>query len=457
MFASTLFSRLSNSASQPLLPLSSPPSAAPPYTDITLPSSADASATLLALARQEAHLQSHIQYLLDVQSDRLLEGMGGEAQPTTPPLAPAKNNEPSSWPQKSAQREPPSLQAARTEIADAISSLASLKADSSSILSSALDSTTSSLSTITSLQRKKSALLSKISELETSPTSSSSIDGLAREEEALAREIYELENRLFEMKARQRVLRQRVREGRNREEARASSWRRSLEMVEREEREVLGRGAEVLTGAGVVWGKGKESVWDLPPTRRTLEMAGEFFTAEQEELRARLGDVGKEREALEDGGRVWEEVVGMVGDVEGLLEGEMRRLGGDGADEGERRGAVERVLTAIRGARESVEGKLRVAEKRGWKLLVVAVGAELEALVEGERVLRGVLGVVEGEERGGDVVGKDDRGKGLEGVRKLNGEEHESKTGMIDETDDDEPGPELLMSTQEEDVGHLRI
>ncbi|KAI4168505.1 MAG: hypothetical protein LQ348_007475, partial [Seirophora lacunosa] len=67
MFASTVLSRLTKSIPQPLLPISASASAStpPPYTDTLPPSSSDASATLLALARQEAHLQSHIQYLLD--------------------------------------------------------------------------------------------------------------------------------------------------------------------------------------------------------------------------------------------------------------------------------------------------------------------------------------------------------------------------------------------------------
>ncbi|KAL8644557.1 MAG: hypothetical protein Q9210_007197, partial [Variospora velana] len=216
MFASAVLSRLTKSTSQPLLPISTSASTAPPYTDTIPTSSSDASATLLALARQEAHLQSHIQYLLDVQSDRLIEGLG-ESQPLPKHQEDTSPNNASSHP-AAATEPPPSLQTTCHELSDAISALASLKTSAASIVSASLAAATAALSTITSIQSRKSALTAKIAELENSP-SSLSLDDLGREEEALGREIEEAENRLWEMKARRRVLRERVQEGRNRREA----------------------------------------------------------------------------------------------------------------------------------------------------------------------------------------------------------------------------------------------
>ncbi|KAI4097575.1 MAG: hypothetical protein LQ344_000308 [Seirophora lacunosa] len=465
MFASTVLSRLTKSIPQPLLPISASASAStpPPYTDTLPPSSSDASATLLALARQEAHLQSHIQYLLDVQSDRLIEGLTDTQPPThhSPPPEHRNTSLDHASPSSSLSSSPaaaaaPSLHTARHDLSASISALASLKASSASLLSASLAAATASLSAVTSIQTRRSALRAKIAALEASPASRS-LDELAREEEALGREIEEVEGRLFELKARRRVLRGKVQEGRNREEARVSSWRRSLELLEGEEGEVLsGRGvaASLLGGNGVVRGKGRDSVWDLKPERRTLEMVGEYYVSEREALLGRLEDVGKERGALEEGGRVWSEVVGVVGDVEGLLEREMGSLG-EGTEE-ERGQGMERVLHAMTQARETVQGKLTLAEEKGWKLLVVAVGAELEALVEGQAVLWGVAGGggdgdgarVRDEERRGE------RGQGLQDLRELG---DGGRKGMVEETDDDEPGPDLLMSTQDDEVGQLRI
>ncbi|KAL9599108.1 MAG: hypothetical protein Q9219_004066 [cf. Caloplaca sp. 3 TL-2023] len=273
MFSSTFLSRFKPS-DPPLLPLSSSPSLATPNIDTILPSPTDASATLLALARQGAYLQSHIQYLLDVQSDRLLEGLG-EAP------APRQTKKP----------------------------------------------TTSTTTT-------------------TTPRSS------------------------------------------------------RTQVVEK-----------------------------------------------------RLEGVEREIEALGEGRRVWGEVVRVVEDVETCLEAEMRGLGGQGGDGdgdggGEEGGSLDRVLAAMAQARGTVEGKMRVVEENGWKLLVVCVGAELEALREGERVLRGLLLVGEADGEGGEEVvafaGVNGRGRGHG-----HGQERAGTEETYDD-DDDEPGPELLISMQEE-------
>ncbi|KAI4279703.1 MAG: hypothetical protein L6R35_006041, partial [Caloplaca aegaea] len=384
MFASTVLSRLTKSTSQPLLPISASASAstAPPYTDAVRPSPSDASATLLALARQEAHLQSHIQYLLDVQSDRLIEGLG-EPQPSP------KHQQDNSPPPNNASSSS-SLQTTRHDLSAAISALASLKGSSVSILSASLAAATASLSAITSIQRRKSALTAKIAELlehyssppppPASSTSLSLVDDdhflgreeeeVREEEEALGREIEEAENRLWAMKARRRVLREKVQQGRNRREARVSSWRRSLELLGEEEEEVVRKdpaASSLFAREGK--GKGRESVWDLKPERRTLEMVREWYVSEQEGLAGRLEDVGKERDALEEGGKVWAEVVRVVGGVEALLEKEMNGLDNsssssseDGGEHERRRRrreeGMERVLKAMKDARESIEEKL---------------------------------------------------------------------------------------------------
>ncbi|KAL9026443.1 MAG: hypothetical protein Q9196_004898 [Gyalolechia fulgens] len=103
-----------------------------------------------------------------------------------------------------------------------------------------------------------------------------------------------------------------------------------------------------------------------------------------------------------------------------------------------------------------------MAEEKGWKLLVVCIGAEAEALAEGEALLRDVLGVGDGEDlemphgidgEDGAVAEGEPRGQGKEDRRVINGHGSEQGDGIIEETDDDEPGPELLLSTQEDELG----
>ncbi|KAL8826063.1 MAG: hypothetical protein Q9170_007547, partial [Blastenia crenularia] len=165
--------------------------------------------------------------------------------------------------------------------------------------------------------------------------------------------------------------------------------------------------------------------------------------------------------ALEEGGSVWEEVVEVVEGVERLLKREMRGLE-DEVDESRREEGMHRVLNAMKEARERAEEILRMVEEKGWKLFVVCIGAESEGLVEGEAVLRGVLGAEEQEaerELGRREVGNNGEkgGQGGEDVEQRNGHGPQFMDRMTEETDDDEPGPELLLSTQEDELGQLRI
>ncbi|KAL8849705.1 MAG: hypothetical protein Q9221_005315 [Calogaya cf. arnoldii] len=458
MFASTFLSRLTSSTPQPLLPASSSHSLPQtPYTDIPAPSPTDTTATLLALARQEAHLQSHIQYLLDVQSDRLLEGLGGTEDTASSKPRPSNPNtahDHHASSKAATTQTPPTLQGARRQIGKAISDLHALKQQNADIVAADLDRARDEGKRVTVIRTKRTRLEATIRELEAEPESLE-LDKLAIEEESLGHEIQGLENRLMELRARREDVRRRLQEGRNRREARVSSWRGSLEILAREEGEVVGRKLALVEGTGKGKGKGKEggkgeSVWDLPIKRRTLAMVGEFHERESEALKRRLEGVELESRALEEGGRVWEDVVGEVGMVERMLEGEMKGLAdsgnGDGSDGEERRiDGMKRVLKTMARVRETVGAKLKMAEEKGWNLLVVCVGAELEALMEGEEVLRSVLEVQGGSEHSQRDVGMD----GVNGSSRGAEQQMTGAKSMVEDTEDDEPGPELLLSTRE--------
>ncbi|KAI4250137.1 MAG: hypothetical protein L6R40_000309 [Gallowayella cf. fulva] len=224
MFASTFITRLTSSTPHPLLPVSSNPSLPAPNTDIPQrPSPTSTTAhTLLALTRQEAHLQSHIQYLLNVQSDRLLEGLGGDAAP-----APVVSPSPSSFREatpydnggRRSAKEKPSLRAARKGISDAIHGLHTLKTQTRDLVHDDFSATTISLNRVQALRVKKTKLEDTIRGLEASPDRRE-LEDLGKEDEVLGEKISGMEMQLEELRARQRSVRVKVQEGWNREEAR---------------------------------------------------------------------------------------------------------------------------------------------------------------------------------------------------------------------------------------------
>lgn len=377
-------------------------------------------------------------------------------------------------------KEKPSLRAARKGISDAIHGLHTLKTQTRDLVHDDFSATTISLNRVQALRVKKTKLEDTIRGLEASPDRRE-LEDLGKEDEVLGEKISGMEMQLEELRARQRSVRVKVQEGWNREEARLSSYRGTLEILGREEGEVLARAPAAAglrsLGRGEAEGEGgggRESVWDLPVKRRTLGMVEEFYGSEREAFRGRLDEIEIETRALEEGGGVWEDVVREVGGVERLLGREMRALAesddgvgdDDGKGEERRTEGMKRVLDAMAGARVKVQGKLKMAEEKGWKLLIVCVGAELEALLEGEQVLRGVMGTeravgeedldVYNREGGNGDGGKEiGGGTGSEDVRELG---PTMGKRLIEDTDDDEePGPELMLSRQEDETGGLGI
>ncbi|KAL9607459.1 MAG: hypothetical protein Q9167_007635 [Letrouitia subvulpina] len=136
---------------------------------------------------------------------------------------------------------------------------------------------------------------------------------------------------------------------------------------------------------------------------------------------------------------------------------------------------MEKVLKKMALARGKVEEGLKTAEEKGWNLLVVCIGAELEALMEGEGLLKGALGLDleldngDAAEEGrrdmndaahglgngnGDVelqsLGRTNGSQGTRDMEELNGVGEEE--GREEPYDDDEPGPELLFSKGDDEA-----
>ena len=292
------------------------------------------------------------------------------------------------------------------------------------------------------------------------------------EEQTLGREILELEERLQQMKNRQRYLLREIQALDNRTQAKLSSYQESLHLAEKEAREWLARPPSRLEKERGRGKKEDEGMWDLPKERRTLEMAKEWAQGEEEESRLRVEGCEKEKEALEKGGQVWRDVRGIVSDVEKSLRGEMslqasRKWSKDEEGETTERGAMTRILDNMEVARAKIERKLKLAEDREWRLLVCCIGAELEALIEGMDVLKGALDAAESHldhregysddfpgDRDGhlpsDTNGLDELRESMNGVS-TRGTRPTQRNPRRPENEDDEPGPELLISQSEDD------
>ena len=422
------------------------PIQASPY----MASSLQPNESLLALARQTSHLQEHIQTLLDAQSEGLLAGLGvqphenasvSSSRTPTPSASEAGSRTmyrpPAVLPVRQPKPKKIRLRAARRGISRAIADLSVVKANESQMLEAEVSNRNVAISSADRLSNKASALQSQVDTIESAPTSER-IAHLKGTENSLDSEIHVLETKLFEMKARQRHMLREISSLENSVQSQLSSYRNALQLAEQEAKEFLTRPPPELD-VSISRRKG-EGLWALPPQRRTLELAKNEWNEEQMVLESRKEDVMREKDALDDGGKVWDNVLREIGEVEALLQAEMKTS--KGAARAQQRGeGMKIVLSKMKDAQVYLGKQLEVAEEKRWTLLTACVGAELEALSEGQVVLEEALGPLESTTTQRERSDKNIEDSSI--FATLNGTER--PTGRFEDVDD-RPGSDLLVS-----------
>jgi hypothetical protein len=453
--------------------------------DYDIPNQPDA--VWLDLQRRERALQQDLQRLLDAQSLGLAAHLdGGEAPSTStatssgdarsetsdaPPAGRRSSSTPTSTSTPSARRQqrhvtfepdsgsselvipvrqprppkPLGLRAARAGLARTISLLADLKAEEDARLESALAARRQALARLRGLTARREGIAARLCALEADDGDeplARELRELVSERDAVSGDIAELEGRLAELRNKRRVLDERVEEVRNAREAGLSGYRGAMKEVEGRIGGLLRRpGVRPLDGdlfgTGGGGGEGEEGQSPSPggveflrlrPERRTAEMAREWWEAEVDILQRRIGEVDRERAALEEGVEVWKEAVKLVSEFEAGLR---RELSGSSEansssklknDKGKgkardstspspsispeqvMRAQLDKMAAVIAG----LEERLRLAEEKGWNLLICAIGAELEAFRQAEGMLRDALRAT-GFDAADDVDSVDDR------------------------------------------------
>ncbi|KAF5877986.1 putative autophagy-related protein 28 protein [Botrytis fragariae] len=388
--------------------------------------------SLLGLERRERALQAELQMLLDAQSEGLMQGFGGggnreehsgSSTPTTRSLQRDRDRQGGrstegahmrTIPVRQPKRKSVGLRGSRKGLLRNMGLLAGVKVEEGELLTEEIkrremciaktkdwkiriDEVKREIGEFVSADITNNRVSSPNEESHQSPRASKSeedreIAELRTEERAVENEIRETEDRLLQMKARRSWLADRINERVNQRESRLSSYRGALREVESEVQEFLTRPPTMVS---ISMGN-EEGFMALPPKRRTLEMAEEWWSKEINSLQARKLEVQKEKEALEDGAKLWEESVKTVVNFEDELRENMKSG---------KVGDVEGLKMQI-GKMKTVIGKLaeteRVAESKRWNLLVVAVGAELQAFKQGEEILREALGSMGGGDHSDD-------------------------------------------------------
>ncbi|KAF1990440.1 hypothetical protein K402DRAFT_390059 [Aulographum hederae CBS 113979] len=425
---------------------------------------------MLSLQRRDRQLQEELQMLVDAQGEALMLELGGSLPDdhtsdgsSTPTIQSLQLGARS--PNRTPIRRKLGLKGARRGIWRTIHELAAVKAQQNDVLENHIEEDQEILDRIEGWENKQHGLQKEVLKIEESQDGDKTRE-LHEEADRLQIEINEMESRLAALKMQHRNLVSEISTVDNTVQAQLSSYKVSLSMLDKDIRNFLERPPKKDSRTNSI----ASNFFSLPPKRRTLSMAKEYWQDEQAEFIKKGAALDTEREALEEGAVVWKEVVTVISDFERYLREEMQSLSGSilnsnsnsGSNSRGKRRASSSSSTASSAPLDRMDqvlGYLKeqrdLADAKDWKLLVVVIGSELAAFTEGREILQATLAPKEQKKTSESLIDEQD---GLDG----HGAEHEDsesdkihleglKSGKSYSSEDDEPDPELLISHQETD------
>ncbi|KAK1757155.1 hypothetical protein QBC47DRAFT_175822 [Echria macrotheca] len=391
------------------------------------------------LQRRERTLQKELQLLLDAQSAGLEANLDPTAAATRSDASDAGSSTTASTirrshvtfeepiratpsgeiiPVRQPRRKPIGLRAARAGIGKNIMLLADLKAEEDANLTAALSTRKKALALLRKLSSREEGIKEELRVLEGEEDEplTRELKELGEEHEGVTAEIAELEERLVGLRNRKRWLSARIEDVRSRREAGLSGYKGALREVENRLSSLLTRPPVKPLDVDAIVGEHGQQLGDheveqspggaeflrMLPERRTVEMARDWWETEVAILERRKSEVDRERTALEQGVQVWNDAIRLVADFEADLRREMKAGLSGGVDQASTtpEEAMRSQLGRMSTIMKALEDSQHVAEVNGWNLLICAIGAELEAFTQGQRMLdealRGSLVDVDG-------------------------------------------------------------
>ncbi|KAI4721498.1 hypothetical protein E4T48_02234 [Aureobasidium sp. EXF-10727] len=431
--------------------------------------------TLLLFRRKQRELEAQLQLLLDAQADALLAGLDPSPKSaaeddalstgSSTPTASALHSKPK--PKLSSKAEKIGLRQARVGLYATMRRLAQLKSQESQYLAPSLDHFASVVDQLDAWQKKRSALQSRASQIQSGDDRNRALD-LHKQADDMQTEINELEERLARLKRDQHKLREEAQEIENTVDARLASYTNSLSLVE-DSVQIFLQDASASHWTAVINVAVMDRFWRSPSQSRTLESAKDVFGRERDSLveKRRISDT--EREALEEGAVVWKNTVKQVSTFERTLAKTMSRMGQESHSQFDSPAETKELLSMLEQTTTELENKHKLAEIRSWKLLVAAIGAELEAFLKGKQILEVALAAASGDTIFEGTRGASSSSEQLEGTQTPRGSKHDDGEAIRDldkafaakrpapsildtDTEDDGPDPELLISHQDTDT-----
>ncbi|KAK4552177.1 hypothetical protein LTR86_010531 [Recurvomyces mirabilis] len=418
---------------------------------------------------RQGEVEADLQFLLDAQAEGLVNGFGGEADDlsstgSTTPTAQSMRSA-SARRKARAARKTPSLRKARKGIYNSIIALSAIKDEELQIVDEEAAEQRRTLVQIDDWEQKRQALQEATRNVNDGEETVRA-QRLRREADAMQEQINAVELQLADLQSRQRKLLRQAAAAENAVQARMASYTSSLSMLEADVQKFLSLHSAVDRSQ-----TSENPRVDRAAKRVTLDAARQQCQADRKVAMQHHEDIENEKSALNEGAAVWQDVVAHVTDFEKRLRASLIELSNPQSAWDEPASqppnndqSAKDLLGNLESVLAHIEAKYSLAEDRDWKLLIAAIGAEVDALRRGRDLLQNVLHVasshgVEGEadelvDTGSPVSGKagedgntiHELDKSFETVRRPS-----QRQARSDSSEDGGPDPELLFSRQDLD------
>ncbi|KAI1338385.1 hypothetical protein F5Y15DRAFT_127268 [Xylariaceae sp. FL0016] len=354
------------------------------------------------IQRRERQMQKELQELLDAQSyalERDLYDISGEedSQRSWTPESERSLASGHVVPVRQPKKRHLKKKEARLGIARVISQLSDLKNEEEAYVATALAERKAALSRLRNLSSQRKSITDEMKTIQ-SDHEQPKQDQIRRMEFAhrmLLQDIEKTEEKLRKLKRDKTRLEQQIQEAKSTMESELSGYRGALDECDKkildimrfpavqvlEMEELMNEDAELqaLIGKHI---SGFEFL-ALRPERRTLNLAKDWWEGEVAVLELRKTAIDRERDALEEGSQLWQDAMGLLSNHDTHLKiafGVINQFSynqqnpelSEPAQILEKQ--YEHVKTTIRQLKDMHES----SEERGWNLLVVAFGAEME-------------------------------------------------------------------------------
>lgn len=325
-------------------------------------------------------LRQELQHSLDAQAAALAAQVSGKDQAASIASSPSRSSTSSGVvPVRQPVSKPVSLADSRRNIATIMHDLLRVEQEEFRLAGAALQRERAQLQRFSSWISQREELRAAIGKIRQDKQQGGRIVELQSEAAAVAEQIDNLEAQLTELKSRQRAVKLELASLENSVESELSSYTASLALLDREVDQ------HVKASIGLTSRPSHSQTATLPKSvsgGHALEALRDCALQDEEKTLADRDRHELETQALEQGIPVWNKVVGLVTSFERLLQREIGCVNSEDASS-----RLQSLLVKLDSTIAVIESELDMAEVKDWKLLMCAIGAELDALSQGREVL----------------------------------------------------------------------